>query len=375
MSTTTATQLPTEKKVLQDEQTGATIWQLTNAPCVNHAPYFLNPAWAGANHDMLIITSYRAGAPNLYGIQLPDGTLRQLTTSGDVSAWSACVSPDGKHVYYAAATQLRAVDTTTLQETVLTNLPPSSWLGNCSISPDGSEILLAAQKDGKNIILAVRTDGGGERVLFATDQFVAHAQWSPDGRTVLFSSDMPRMWLVEADGSNPRPLRAQRREEWITHEAWLSDDEIIFTYWPHALKAIRRDGSGERDVAAFNCWHPAPRRDGAQIVCDTTLPDGDCNSSIRQPATARRSATRRLPRKASSGRNRSPTQARPLPTRLTAPSGRTPTRRSPPTAARWSTPPTYRDMHRCIWRSFRRRHAKHWLFTHEASAPPRSRVE
>ena len=43
---------------------------------MNHAPYFLNPAWAGANHDMLIITSYRAGAPNLYGIQLPDGTLQ-----------------------------------------------------------------------------------------------------------------------------------------------------------------------------------------------------------------------------------------------------------------------------------------------------------
>ena len=54
-----ATQLPTEKRVLQDEKTGAAIWQLTNAPCVNHAPYFLNPAWAGANHDMLIITSYR----------------------------------------------------------------------------------------------------------------------------------------------------------------------------------------------------------------------------------------------------------------------------------------------------------------------------
>ena len=110
-----ATQLPTEKRVLQDKQVRRyAIWQLTNAPCVNHAPYFLNPAWAGANHDMLIITSYRAGAPNLYGIQLPDGTLRQLTTSGDVSAWSACVSPDGRHVYYAAATQLRAVDTTNL---------------------------------------------------------------------------------------------------------------------------------------------------------------------------------------------------------------------------------------------------------------------
>lgn len=288
MSTTIVTQLPTEKRVLRDEQTGAVIWQLTDAPCVNHAPYFLNPAWAGAGHDVLIITSYRDGAPNLYGIQLPDGGLRQLTASGDVSPWSACVAPDGGRVYYAATTQLRAIDISTQQETVLTDLPPSSWLGNCSISPDGSEILLAAQKDGRNIILAVRTDGGGERTLFGTDQLVAHAQWSPDGRTVLFSSDLPRMWLVEADGTNPRPLRDQTREEWITHEAWLSNDEIIFTYWPHALKAIRRDGSGERAVAEFNCWHPAPRRDGAQIVCDTTLPD--VGLQLIAPATGARQA-------------------------------------------------------------------------------------
>ena len=268
-----ATQLPTEKRVLQDEQTGAAIWQLTNAPCVNHAPYFLNPAWAGANHDMLIITSYRAGAPNLYGIQLPDGTLRQLTTSGDVSAWSACVSPDGRHVYYAAATQLRAVNTTTLQETVLTNLHHRLGSAIARLVPTARKSCWPLRRTARTLFWRCVTDGGGERVLFATDQFVAHAQWSPDGRTVLFSSDLPRMWLVEADGSNPRPLRAQTREEWITHEAWLSNDEIIFTYWPHALKAIRRDGSGERDVAAFNCWHPAPRRDGAQIVCDTTLPD------------------------------------------------------------------------------------------------------
>ena len=370
-----ATQLPTEKRVLQDKQTGAAIWQLTNAPCVNHAPYFLNPAWAGANHDMLIITSYRAGVPNLYGIQLPDGTLQQLTTSGDVSAWSACVSPDGRHVYYAAATQLRAVDTTTLQEIVLTNLPPSSWLGNCSISPDGSEILLAAQKDGKNIILAVRTDGGGERVLFATDQFVAHAQWSPDGRTVLFSSDLPRMWLVEADGSNPRPLRAQTREEWITHEAWLSDEEIIFTYWPHALKAIRRDGSGERDVAAFNCWHPAPRRDGAQIVCDTTLPDvglqlidpttGDARDTL--PSA---SLIARLPVVGTGALCRRDRSRRRLRTAVVAP--------PPVIHPRWPRCGLY-------LRHFRPRAGllgirsvvgtQHWLFIHEASAPPRSRVE
>ena len=70
------------------------------------------------------------------------------------------------------------------------------------------------------------------------------------------------------------------------HEAWLTDDEIIFTHWPHALKAIHRDGSGERTVGAFNCWHPAPRPDGGLIVCDTTLPD--IGLQLVEPVTGRR---------------------------------------------------------------------------------------
>ncbi|MGH2356034.1 MAG: TolB family protein, partial [Chloroflexota bacterium] len=242
----------------------------------NHAPYFLNPAWAGAQRDLLVITSYRTGGPDLFAIRLPHGELLQLTDSGDISPWSACVSPDGRRVYFTAGRsggQLRVLDVDTLEETVLAELPPSSWLGNCSISPDGAEIALAVSRGAVNALVAFRTDTGIARTLHETPALIAHAQWSPDGRRVLFASDLPRMWLVEADGTNARPLRPQTRREWLVHEAWLTNDEIIFTHWPRALKAIRPDGSGERTIAAFNCWHPAPRRDGTLIVCDTALPD------------------------------------------------------------------------------------------------------
>jgi oligogalacturonide lyase len=169
---------------------------------------------------------------------------------------------------------------------VLAPLPPSSWLGNCAVSPDGGELVTTAQLGDGNALLAIRTDTGAVRTLYETRHLLAHAQWSPDGRTVLFASDLPRMWLVEADGSNPHPLREQTRQEWLVHEAWLSDDEIIFTHWPHALKAIRRDGTGERTIARFNGWHPAPRRDGRLIVCDTTLPD--TGLQLVDPATGQR---------------------------------------------------------------------------------------
>jgi oligogalacturonide lyase len=278
--------LPSERRVRRDPRTGAEIWQLTDAPCVNHAPYFLNPAWAGARRDHLIITSYRDGGPNLYAVRLPDGELLQLTEGGDVSPWSACVSPDGARIYYTGAGALRALELGTLAETVLAELPPSSWLGNCSVSPDGAELALAVSRDGRNALLAFRTDTGASRTLHETDALIAHAQWSPDGRRVLFASDLPRMWLVAADGSGAHPLRAQTRQEWLVHEAWLTDDEIIFTHWPKALKAIGADGTGERTIAPFNCWHPAPRRDGGSIVCDTALPD--VGLQIVDPATGAR---------------------------------------------------------------------------------------
>jgi oligogalacturonide lyase len=283
--------LPTEKRVLADPRTGAEIWQLTAAPCISHAPYFLNPAWAGARRDLLVITSYRAGGPDLFGVRLPDGGLLRLTERGDVSPWSACVSPDGRRVYYTGGRpgrpgELRALDVETLAEAVLAELPPASWLGDCSLSPDGAELALAVRRGDVNALVAFRTDAGSARTLHETPALIAHAQWSPDGRAVLFASDLPRMWLVEADGTDARPLRPQTRREWLVHEAWLTNDEVIFTRWPHALASIRRDGTGERAVAAFNCWHPAPRRDGALVVCDTALPDAGLQ--LVDPATGRR---------------------------------------------------------------------------------------
>lgn len=262
-----------EKRVFRDTRTDHLIWQLTDCPCINHAPYFLNPAWAGPQHDLLVITSYRAGHPDLYGIQLPEGELVRLTTGGDVSPWSASCSPDGRRVYFTAGNQLRVLELDTLAQDVLADLPPSSWLGNCSIRPDGLEVVTTVQRGGVNAVWAIRTDTGAVRTVFETPSLLAHAQWSPDGRALLFASDLPRMWLVDADGTNPRPLRQQTRQEWLVHEAWLSNDDVIFTHWPHALKAIRRDGSDERTIAAFNGWHPAPRRDGRAIVCDTARPD------------------------------------------------------------------------------------------------------
>jgi oligogalacturonide lyase len=137
-----------------------------------------------------------------------------------------------------------------------------------------------------NRILAIATDGSGARTVFETTELLAHAQFSPDGRSVLYASNLPRLWIVDRDGRNNRLLRRQSHREWITHESWLNDDEVIFSLWHRGLAAIRRDGEGERLIGAFSAWHPSARSDGRLIVADTTLPD--VGLQLVDPATGER---------------------------------------------------------------------------------------
>jgi oligogalacturonide lyase len=287
---TAGDRFPAEWQQWVDPHTGAQIVMLTSVPCINHAPYFLNQAWAfphgrdvgaGANTERcLIITSYRdGGRPNLFACDERSGELLQLTDTGDVNPWSACVSRDGRQVFYGAGRELRVVEVATAKGSTVARSPGQGHVDTCSLSPDGSELVTAAFSGEsvvhgrRNALVAIRTDGSGSQTLYETTQLIGHAQFSPNGAHILFSSDLPRLWLIDRDGTNAHPLRDQTRQEWLTHESFLTDDEIIFTHWPHALKAIRLDGSQERTIAAFNCWHPAARPDGRLIVCDTTLPD------------------------------------------------------------------------------------------------------
>jgi oligogalacturonide lyase len=281
---------PPEWRRWEDPDTGAHITQLTSARCINHAPYFLNRAWAfphgrGGDRDAggaacLVVTSYRdGGRPNLFAVDEQSGELLQLTDTGDVNPWSACVSRDGRHVFYGAGRELRVVEVATARDSTVAVCPGEGHVDTCSLSPDGTELVTSAFSGESvvhgrlNALVAIRTDGTGSRTLYETAQLIGHAQFSPGGAHVLFSGDLPRLWLIGRDGTDPHPLRDQTRREWLTHESFLNDEEVIFTHWPHALKAIRRDGSGERTVAAFNCWHPAARPDGRLVVCDTALPD------------------------------------------------------------------------------------------------------
>lgn len=157
-------------------------------------------------------------------------------------------------------------------------LPPSlvDWPGSVGrprFSPDGRSIAFSSDREGATdlYVVEVETDTVS-RVApsAATDHRPA---WSPDGKELVFQSDRqggPHLFVVTlADGS----VRQITHGDWIEAAPDWSPNGDLITYVSQAngnwdLWAVRPDGSGARPITTHegNEYHPKFSPDGSQIV-------------------------------------------------------------------------------------------------------------
>ncbi len=266
---------PSELLEFEDQNTGTHVYQLTNDNTINHNLYFLTPSFT-PDQKHLIFTSYRSGKANFYKIQFPDGDIVQLTNAEEVHGYSGVIAKDGTELFYTEGDSIKAINLDTFEERVLAVFKDGS-LGECSVSADEKYIVTAMKRDGKSHITVTATDGsGGEIIYTSPDQTIIHPQFHPKHADLIaYSGDpAPRMWTINRDGTDNCKLYEHDNNEFLVHETFLgSQDELIVTHWPYALRRISLRTLEMQTISDFNAWHIASNRAGTKVLCDTVHPD------------------------------------------------------------------------------------------------------
>jgi oligogalacturonide lyase len=264
---------PSEKRSFSDPVTGATVWQMTEHPSINHPTYFLQSSFYLDGRG-LIFTSYRSGSAQLFEATWPEGEIRQLTDGPAIHAFSPAIAPSGESIFLVRSGSVWELSLSDLSERLVISFD-GGQLGECSLSADGKWLTAAIKQGSQAGVVTGRANGADWR-LIPFPRTVIHPQFHPlDSEWLIFAGDpAPRMFRVRRDGTEMECLYQHTNDEFIVHETFLGKTgDLLFTVWPHALKRMDWNTREVKTIASFNAWHIAPNRSGTQVLCDTNHPD------------------------------------------------------------------------------------------------------
>lgn len=154
---------------------------------------------------------------DLYVVPIAGGEAKKITTNPGADN-SPAYSPNGK--YLAFRTQLRpGYESDRWRLMVLEratgklqNLTESldRWVTSYTWSPDSTSLFFTAEDRGRQNVLMVPVTGGGARTIIAGPGYVGDVQFTPDGKTMVYSGQTAtqpaKLFRVSSTGGSPQPL-------------------------------------------------------------------------------------------------------------------------------------------------------------------------
>ena len=184
-----------------------------------------------------------------------DGSDRQQLTDTPEPEQHPSWSPDGKQILFTRGDVMTNIDIYVMDAdssnaTRLTEHPERDQRG--VFSPDGKTIAFVSQRDGDVAIWLMAADGSNPRKLVQGRE----PSFSPDGRRLAFTSsafdDNDEIYLIDLDGSNRTRLTENRRKlDWFASFS-PQGDRLVYNseeFGGQELMLMRADGQGQTRIS------------------------------------------------------------------------------------------------------------------------------
>ncbi len=187
---------------------GKNLRRLTRHPAVDRWPVWL------PDGGRIAFCSDRDGAFSIYTMDLAGKNIKRVAVENGRPA----ISPDGQWIAQTPAGSLLLVDIDGLKRKEIRWGRPHGATGMAAWAPDGNKLAFTIRLPGVgNDIYVVDITGNNLQQLTDHPWQDLYPAWSPDGQWIAFWSNRDggnAVYLMEADGANPKRLANGRSPEW-----------------------------------------------------------------------------------------------------------------------------------------------------------------
>ena len=230
------------------------LWGVRTYEAVFDIPAGSNAAFNREGTILYASTKKNVRNWDLFTIQA-DGSGRQQLTHTPEPEQHPSWSPDGKQILFTRGDVMTNIDVYVMDAdgsnvTRLTEHPERDQRG--VFSPDGATIAFVSQRDGDVAIWLMAADGSNPRKLVQGRE----PSFSPDGRRIAFTSsafdDNDEIYLIDLDGSNRTRLTENRRKlDWFASFS-PKGDRLVYNseaFGGQELMLMRADGQGQTRIS------------------------------------------------------------------------------------------------------------------------------
>jgi len=216
---------PSDWKRYPDPATELEVLRLTDPEQTSILPPSYNRAIA-KNSSFLLYASDRTGSLQAFRMDLKTGATKQLTEVDGLDASSLTLTPDNHSFCYFAGRTLMTTLISSLHERPLYHLP-DGWdrCQGMSVGPDGTHITFAERQGQNSRLRMIALAQGQPRTVLEAAFPIDHPLARPMRAQILYRQGDEGLWLVNMDGQQNHKLKVA--EGGVGPADWSNDGKTL----------------------------------------------------------------------------------------------------------------------------------------------------